>query len=227
MTSEKGYRYYDLIMVAFVSVLLCCNLIGVSKVCTIGGITFGGGILFFPISYLFGDILTEVYGYKRSRKVIWAGFGAMVFASLVSWVVIHLPPAAGWKHQSEIETVFSQTPRIVLASLLAYFAGELSNSYVLARLKVITAGKWLWFRVIGSTMIGEGVDSLIFYPLAFWNEWSLELLLEVMATNYVLKILWEVIMTPATYRIVSFLKKAENEDFFDYDTNFSPFSLST
>ena len=227
LSAPRAYRFYDLIMACFVTILLCTNLIGASKVVTLKGFTFGAGILFFPISYLFGDILTEVYGYRRSRKVVWTGFAALVFASFVSWFVVSLPPAEGWLHQTELEIVFSQTPRIVLASLLAYFVGEFTNSFVLAKMKVITQGKWLWARVIGSTIAGEGVDTLVFYPIAFLGVWPNNLIVKVMIANYILKVLWELLMTPATYRIVGFLKRVENEDYYDYHTNFSPFSFKT
>lgn len=224
---ERNFRYYDLILGAFVTVLLCSNLIGVTKVCRLWGITFGAGVLFFPISYVFGDILTEVYGYARSRKVVWAGFGAMAFASFMSWVVIHLPPAAGWANQAALEAMFGSTPRIVLASLVAYFGGEFVNSFVLAKMKILTQGKWLWTRTIGSTIVGELVDSVIFYPLAFLGIWQTDLVFEVLISNYALKVIWEVLMTPITYKIVFFLKRVEQEDFYDYDTDFTPFSLRT
>jgi uncharacterized integral membrane protein (TIGR00697 family) len=224
---KKTYRYYDLIMAAFVTVLLCSNLIGASKVATAFGFTFGAGILFFPLSYAFGDVLTEVYGYARSRKVVWAGFIAMIFASFMSWFVLALAPAQGWPHQAAYETVFGGTTRIVAASLAAYFLGEFANSFTLAKLKILTKGKYLWTRTIGSTIVGEAVDSLVFYPAAFLGLWSTDLVVKVMITNYVLKVLWEILATPATYKIVAFLKRVENEDHYDYQTNFSPFSLET
>jgi queuosine precursor transporter len=214
-------------MAAFVTVLLCANVIGAAKVAQLGGFTFGAGVLFFPISYVFGDVLTEVYGYARARKVVWAGFGALAFASFMSWAVLAFPPAAGWPHQAAYETVFGGTPRIVLASLVAYFCGEFCNSYVLAKLKLRTSGRQLWSRTIGSTIVGEAVDSLVFYPLAFYGVWQPELVLRVMLTNYTLKVLWEVVMTPVTYKVVNFLKRAEAEDYFDRGTNFTPFSLQT
>ena len=214
-------------MAAFVTVLLCANVIGAAKVAELGGFTFGAGVLFFPISYVFGDVLTEVYGYARARKVVWAGFGALAFASFMSWAVLAFPPAAGWPHQAAYETVFGGTPRIVLASLVAYFCGEFCNSYVLAKMKLRTSGRMLWSRTIGSTIVGEAVDSLVFYPLAFYGVWQPELVLRVMLTNYTLKVLWEVVMTPVTYQVVNFLKRAEAEDYFDRATNFTPFSLRT
>jgi uncharacterized integral membrane protein (TIGR00697 family) len=223
--APRSYKYYDLVMAAFVTVLLCANLIGASKVAEVGGFTFGAGVLFFPISYVFGDILTEVYGYARARKVVWAGFGALAFASFMSWAVLSFPPAPGWPHQAAFDTVFGGTPRIVGASMVAYFAGEFCNSYVLAKMKVRTAGRWLWMRTIGSTMVGEGVDSLIFYPLAFLGVWPLDLVVKVMMGNYALKVAWEAFMTPLTYRVVNFLKRSEQEDYFDRHTDFTPFSL--
>src|SRR5215467_5803222 len=192
---RRLYKYYDLVMALFVTVLLCSNVIGAAKVCTVWGFTFGAGVLFFPISYIFGDILTEVYGYARARKVVWAGFGAIIFASFMSWVVVSLPPAIGWNDQRAYETVFGQTPRIVFASLAAFFAGEFANSYVLAKMKILTSGRHLWTRTIGSTIVGEGVDSLVFYPLAFLGVWQNRLVLTVMISNYVIKVLWEVVDT--------------------------------
>ncbi len=227
--SHRLYRYYDLVMAAFVTVLICANVIGAAKRCQIGGFTFSAGVLFFPISYIFGDVLTEVYGYSRARKVVWAGFGALAFASFMSWAILQFPPAPDWPHQAAYETVFGGTPRIVLASLIAYFSGEFCNSYVLAKMKLVTGGRLLWTRTIGSTIVGEAVDSLIFYPLAFLGAlgWSTEQMLAVLMGNYLLKVGWEVVMTPFTYRVVNFLKRAESEDYFDRDTNFTPFSLET
>jgi queuosine precursor transporter len=238
---QRNYKYYDLIMSAFVAVLLCSNLIGVHKVSSVnlpfyGEYIFGAGVLFFPISYLFGDILTEVYGYARSRKVIWAGFGALIFASLMSFVVSNLPlpesvspetMASNLEKQKAIAMIFGQTPRIVLASLIAFWLGEFVNSFVLAKMKLLTAGKHLWMRTIGSTIMGEIADSLIFYPLAFYGVMTNEQLISVMIGNYFIKVLWEVLATPFTYLIVNFLKRAEHEDYYDKDTDFNPFSLET
>jgi len=221
-------------MVAFVAVLLCSNLIGVHKVSYVnlpfyGEYIYGAGVLFFPISYLFGDILTEVYGYARSRRVIWAGFGALIFASLMAYVVTALPPAKtmSTEHLSAVNFIFGQTGRIVLASLVAFAAGEFINSFVLAKLKLITSGRFLWIRTISSTFAGEAMDSLIFYPLAFYGTWSNEQLISVMIGNYFVKVLWEVLATPFTYLIVGSLKRAENEDYYDRETDFNPFSLET
>ena len=223
--ANRQYKYYDLITGAFVAVLLTANLIGPAKICTLWGFTFGAGILFFPLSYLFGDILTEVYGYARARRVVWTGFAALAFASLMSVVVLRLPPAPGYAGQEALESVFSLTPRIVLASLAAFWAGEFTNSFALAKMKLATAGRHLWSRAIGSTAVGAGVDSLIFYPVAFLGVWATRDVLVVMGTNYVLKVLWEVIALPMTYRVVAALKRAEHEDWFDSDTDFTPFSL--
>jgi queuosine precursor transporter len=230
----KPYKFYDLIMAAFVAVLLCSNLIGVHKVSVIhlpfyGEYIYGAGVLFFPISYLFGDILTEVYGYARSRKVIWAGFGALIFASLMAFVVTLLPsaPTMEPEKQKALEMIFGQTPRIVAASLLAFWLGEFVNSFVLAKMKLATKGKFMWLRTIGSTVFGEIADSLVFYPVAFYGIWSNEQLISVMIGNYFIKVLWEVLATPFTYLIVGFLKRVEHEDFYDRDTDFNPFSLES
>jgi uncharacterized integral membrane protein (TIGR00697 family) len=232
IVSDRKYKYYDLIMAAFVCVLLCSNLIGVQKVAMVelpffGQFIFGAGVLFFPISYLFGDILTEVYGYARSRRVIWAGFGALIFASFMSWVVVNLPasPTMGPSQQAVLEQIFGQTPRIVFASLIAFWAGEFTNSFVLAKMKIFSEGKSLWMRTIGSTIGGEAIDSLIFYPVAFLGVWSTEQVIQVMWSNYLLKVGWEVLATPFTYKIVGFLKRIEHEDYYDRDTDFNPFSL--
>ncbi len=221
-------------MAAFVAVILCSNLIGVHKVSYItlpfyGEYIYGAGVLFFPISYLFGDILTEVYGYKRSRRVIWAGFGSLIFASLMAFVVTSLPVAKTMsaEQQAAVSLIFGQTPRIVLASLMGFWAGEFVNSFVIAKVKLITRGRFLWVRTIGSTILGEIADSLIFYPVAFFGVWSNEQLISVMIGNYFIKVLWEALATPFTYVIVNWLKKAEHEDYYDRDTDFNPFSLET
>ena len=234
MAETRRYKYFDLIMAAFVAVLLCSNLIGVQKVShinlpIIGDYIYGAGVLFFPISYLFGDILTEVYGYKRSRRVIWAGFGALVFASLMAYIVTSLPAASTMsvEQQNAVNMIFGQTWRIVAASLLAFWAGEFANSFVLAKMKIFTEGKHLWMRTIGSTFAGEAVDSLIFYPLAFLGTWSNAQVVSVMIGNYFIKVFWEVLATPFTYKVVAFLKRVEHEDYYDRDTNFNPFTLST
>lgn len=227
--AHRTYKYYDLVMAAFVTVLLCSGVIGVQKVSQIGGFTFGTAVLFFPLSYIFGDILTEVYGYARSRRVIWAGFGALIFAAFMSWAVVNMPAAPGWRGQEAYEMVFGSTPRIVFASLVAFWAGEFANSFVLAKMKIRTAGRWLWLRTIGSTIAGEAVDSMIFYPLAFLNSpiMTNDQVVSVMISNYLLKVGWEALSTPLTYQIVNFLKRKEHEDYYDRDTNFNPFTLET
>jgi uncharacterized integral membrane protein (TIGR00697 family) len=237
----RHYRYYDLVMAGFVTVLLCSNLIGPAKVARLtfpegfslpligSHLDFGAGNIFFPIGYIFGDILTEVYGYARARKVIWAGFLGLAFSAFMTQVIIRLPtsPADDYTqtYQPAIAIAFGNTWRVVLASLIAYWCGDFLNSYVLAKLKVRTAGRWLWTRTIGSTIVGQGVDSLIFYPLAFAGIWETPMLLKLMLFNWCFKVAVEVVFTPITYLIVGALKRAEREDFFDDDTNFSPFSL--
>lgn len=224
-SQRPSYKYYDLVMALFVTILLCSNIIGAAKVATVWGFSFGAGVLFFPISYIFNDVLTEVYGYARARKVVWAGFGAIIFASFMSWVVVALPPAQGWNDQPAYQAVFGQTPRIVFASLAAFFVGEFANSFVLAKLKIKTNGKLLWVRTIGSTIVGEGIDSAVFYPVAFLGVWSNDLVVQVMISNYMIKVAWEALITPVTYKVVNFLKRAEHEDYYDRGTNFTPFSI--
>lgn len=231
----RHYRYYDLLLAGFVAVLLCSNLIGPAKVSEIHlpflatAFVFGVGNIFFPISYIFGDVLTEVYGYARARRVIWAGFIAMVFATVMSWVVIGLPPTPTEPFnatlQPALEVVFGNTWRIVAASIVAFWAGDFVNAYVMARMKVLTSGRWLWTRTIGSTLVGQAVDSVIFYPIAFAGIWEGETLFQVIAFNWLFKVTVEAVMTPVTYGIVGWLKRHEHEDYYDTDTDFTPFSL--
>lgn len=222
---HRQYKYYDFVMAAFVTVLLTSNIIGAAKVAILFGIEFGAGVFFFPFSYIFGDVLTEVYGYAKTRRTVWAGFAALAFASFMSYVIVHMPPSPNWHYQEAYEIAFGITPRIALASLLAYWSGEFANSYVMAKMKIWTKGKILWMRTIGSTIVGQAVDSLIFYPLAFYGYWENQAIINVMISNYFLKVSWEAIMTPFTYIVVGFLKKVEKEDYYDYNTNFTPFSL--
>src|SRR3954464_3816232 len=224
MTRQRNYRYYEFVMAAFVTVLVCSNLIGPAKIAQIdapllGTLTFGAGVLFFPISYVFGDILTEVYGYARSRRVIWTGFAALAFASLMAWVIVKLPPAPFWHNQGAYDIAFGSTWRIAAASLVAFACGEFVNSFVLAKMKIATAGRWLWTRTIGSTIFGEGVDSLIFYSPSFFNSGNTpnEKLTLVMLSQFVVKVGVEIVFTPVTYKIVNALKRAEQEDFYDRD----------
>ncbi|MCD2325261.1 queuosine precursor transporter [Sphingomonas sp. IC-56] len=225
------FRYYDVVMAAFVAILLLSNVLGAGKVAQIwlpglGYWPFGAGILFFPVSYVIGDVLTEVYGYARARRVIWAGTAAVLFMALMSWVVVALPPAPDWQNQAAYQAIFGQVPRIVLASVCAFWAGEFVNSYVLARMKLLTQGRMLWARTIGSTVAGQGIDSLIFYPLAFLGAagWTTDLVLTVLFTQWALKVGWEVILTPVTYLVVGFLKRREGVDVYDRGTDFTPFA---
>ncbi len=232
---EHRFKYYDFAMAAFVAILICSNLIGAAKLVQFFEIKigswnagmFGAGILFFPLSYVLGDVLTEVYGYARARRVVWAGFAAVLFMAFMAWVVVSMPPAPGWEGQEAYEAVFGLTPRIVFASVVAFWAGELANAFVMARMKVASGGKHLWQRTIGSTVVGQGVDSLLFYPIAFLGVWSTSQVLTVLATNYLLKVLWEALLTPVTYRVVAALKRAEGVDVYDAETNFTPFSVSS
>ncbi len=229
MSEKREYRYFEFVMAAFVTVLICSNLIGPAKIVQFDWLpfAFGAGVLFFPISYVFGDILTEVYGYARARRVIWAGFAGLAFASFMAWVVVQLPPASFWENQKAYEIAFGSTWRIALASMIAYFCGEFANSFVLAKMKILTAGKHLWSRTIGSTVVGEAVDSTLFYPLAFYNSGIIpnEILPAVMLAQFGLKVAVEVLFTPVTYKVVRFLKRAENEDYYDRNTDFNPFVL--
>ena len=227
---REPFRYFDFVMAAFVAIILLSNVIGAGKVAQIwlpgvGYWPFGAGILFFPISYVIGDVLSEVYGYARARRVIWAGTVAVLFMAFMSFVVVALPPAPDWKNQAAYETIFGQVPRIVFASVCAFWTGEFVNSYVLARMKLWTGGKQLWSRTIGSTVAGQAVDSLIFYPLAFWGAegWTNDLVIKVLLTQWVLKVSWEVLLTPFTYLVVNFLKAREGVDVFDDKTDFTPF----
>ncbi|WOF42654.1 queuosine precursor transporter [Sphingopyxis indica] len=228
--SVRHFRYYDLVMAAFVAILLLSNIIGASKPSYIpmpdgGQWAFGAGVLFFPISYIIGDVLTEVYGYARARRVIWTGFAALIFMAFMAAVVVALPPADGWPGQPSYEFVFGNSWRIVLASMTAFWAGEFANSYVLARMKLATGGRFLWMRTIGSTIVGQGLDSLIFYPLAFYGlaGWPPEQLVQVVLSQWAIKTAWEAALTPVTYAVVGLLKRREGVDVFDEDTDFSPF----
>ncbi len=231
----RHYRYYDLLLGGFVTVLLCSNLIGPGKSCVVRvplvgtSLVFGAGNLFFPISYIFGDVLTEVYGYARARKVIWAGFAAMIFATLMSQVVIRMPANPNEPFnaviQPALEVCFGNTWRIVAGSILAFWAGDFVNSFVLAKMKLLTRGRFLWTRTIGSTVAGQAVDSVIFYPIAFSGIWTTTTMIQVIVFNWTFKVLVEAVLTPVTYVVVDGLKRAEGEDYYDTDTDFTPFSL--
>lgn len=224
--APTAFRYYDIVMAAFVAILLLSNLIGAAKLSTVAGYTFGAGILFFPVSYVIGDVLTEVYGYAKARRGIWTGVGALTFMAFMSFVVVAMPPADSWTGQAAYEEVFGSTWRIVVASITAFWAGEFVNSFVMAKMKILTKGRALWSRTIGSTFVGQGVDSLIFYPIAFLGIWTTQDVLTVIVTNWALKVLWEAALTPVTYVVVNKLKAAEGVDLFDLDTDFSPFASS-
>ena len=262
-TAPVTFRFYDFVMAAFVAILLLSNIIGAAKLTFIevswwpsgmwpapdGVFIYGAGILFFPLGYVIGDVLTEIYGFARARRVIWTGFAAMIFLAFMSYVVVSLPAFDGWACaasgfdgngpltsstdpdgptgaicQQTYESVFGSTWRIVVASIVAFWAGEFVNSYVMAKMKVLTKGRALWTRTIGSTVVGQGVDSLIFYPVAFYGIWTTEAVVTVMVTNWLLKVFWEAALTPVTYAVVGWLKKAEGVDLFDTETDFSPFS---
>ncbi|KPF62260.1 hypothetical protein IP79_12870 [Porphyrobacter sp. AAP60] len=254
------FRYYDLVMASFVAILLLSNVIGAAKLTFVdvpfwpegwwpapdGVFIYGAGILFFPLGYVIGDVLTEIYGFAKARRVIWTGTAAMLFLAFMSYVVTALPAFAGWECagsgtlamkgaaaapagdicQQTYESVFGSTWRIVFASITAFWAGEFVNSFVMAKMKVLTKGRALWTRTIGSTFVGQGVDSLIFYPVAFLGIWTTEAVITVMVTNWALKVVWEAVLTPVTYAVVNGLKKAEGVDLFDLDTDFSPFASS-
>lgn len=230
---HRPLRYFDVVMAAFVTILLLSNVIGAGKVAVldlpfIGDWPFGAGILFFPVGYVIGDILTEVYGFARARRCIWVGFVALIFMALMSWVVVGLRPADSWGGQDAYEAVFGQVPRIVFASITAFWAGEMANSYVLAKMKIWTKGKHLWARTIGSTIVGQAVDSVIFYPLAFLGAvgWNSSLIVKVLVTQWILKVSWEIILTPLTYAAVNYLKRREGVDVYDKGTDFTPFKAS-
>lgn len=245
--ARRHFRYFDYCLAAFVAILLLSNLIGAAKQAQIdlpliGTITFGAGVLFFPVSYILGDVLTEVYGYANARRCIWAGFVALLFMVFMSVVVVNIPANPEWAlasntyviagqhvtapNQAAYESVFGQTPRIVFASVAAFWAGEFVNSFVLAKMKILTSGKFLWVRTIGSTVFGQGVDSALFYPLAFLGAagWTTELVLQLALTQWIIKTLWEAVLTPVTYLVVGWLKRREGVDVYDTDTEFSPFA---
>lgn len=218
----KQYKYFEIILGLFVAVLLISNIAS-TKIIQVWKFTFDGGTILFPLSYIFGDILTEVYGYRKARKAIWVGFFSAILMSLILWIVGIIKPAEGWELQNAYLAILGQAPRIVGASLVAYFAGEFINSFTLAKLKIATRGRWLWTRTIGSTIAGEFVDTLLFCLIAFYGLYPNSLLLSIIISNYIFKVGLEVILTPATYKIVGFLKRRENEDYYDYKTNFNPF----
>ena len=220
---EKNYKYFGAISVFFVSVLLISNIAS-TKIVDLKWFVFDGGTLLFPLSYIFGDILTEVYGYKRSRSVIWLGFFMAFLMSVVFVIVGKLPPAADWGNQAAYDAILGLTPRLILASLIAYSAGEFSNSFTLAKMKILTKGRWLWMRTIGSTLVGELIDSTLFILIAFYGILPGSLILALIISNYIFKSAIEILFTPITYKVVKFLKEKEGEDYYDTNTNFNPFA---
>ncbi|OGF25297.1 transporter [Candidatus Falkowbacteria bacterium RIFOXYB2_FULL_47_14] len=220
--ANKQFKYFDIIMALFVAVLLISNIAS-TKILALWKFEFDGGTLLFPLAYIFGDILTEVYGYRKSRRVIWTGFGCALLMSAVLMVVGALRPASGWENQAAYQAILGLAPRIVIASLIAYFAGEFSNSYILAKMKIWTAGRKLWLRTILSTLVGEGLDTALFIGIAFYGILPNELLMTVFISNYIFKCGVEILFTPVTYKVVAYLKKSEGEDHYDHDTNFNPF----
>lgn len=223
--NRKSFLYFDFIMASFVAVLLISNIAS-TKIVQVGPLTFDGGTVLFPLAYIFGDVLTEVYGYSRGRRVIWTGFVWIAIAALVFTMIDKMQPAPGWELQDAFSAILGQTPRIVLGSMLAFWAGEFVNSYVLAKMKVATKGRWLWTRTIGSTLFGEGVDTVVFLLVAFWGVLPVDLLVSIAISNYIFKVGIEVLFTPVTYGIVGFLKRKENEDYYDVNTDFNPFVLT-
>ena len=224
-TVGKSFKHLDTITALFVTVLLLSNITS-TKIVELKPFTFDGGTILFPISYIFGDILTEVYGYSRSRKVIWLGFISALLMSVTLIGVGVLPPAADWPHQKAYDQILGLTPRIVAASLIAYFVGEFSNSFILAKLKLLTQGRWLWFRTIGSTLSGQIVDTLLFILIAFTGVVPNDLLVTLIVSNYIFKCGIEILFTPVTYWITGWLKQQEKEDYYDINTDFNPFHSS-
>lgn len=220
--AKHPFKHFDLLVAATCVIVVCSNIIGAGKVAEIGGFAFGAGVLFFPLSYVLGDVLTEVYGFTRAKRAIRAATAAALFAALMAAVVTWMPPAGGWNsdlggvsRQEAFAANFGQAPRIVAASLVALYFGEIANARVMAWMKVRGGASKLWQRTIGSTAVGQAVDSVIFYPLAFLGVWPVSLVLTVMVTNYALKVAWEAILTPLTYRVVAALKKSEGVEVFD------------
>lgn len=220
----RRFRFLDLLTLGFVVVLLVSNLVG-PKICQFGPFKVSGAQLLFPLTYICGDIFTEVYGYAASRRAVWMGFFAMALLSAMGALVVALPPAPDWHNQSAFATVFGLVPRFAVASLLAYWAGEFTNSYTLARLKIATGGRWLWTRTVGSTVTGQFVDTIVIMTVAFWS-YPVRTVLTLIGSAYAAKVLYEVLATPLTYLVVGALKKAEGVDTFDRGTDFNPFHLS-
>lgn len=223
--ANHKYRYLDSLVTVFVVVLLISNVVG-QKIAAFGPLRVSGAQLLFPITYIFGDIFTEVYGYAASRKAIWFGFFAVALLSVMCVICIKLPSAPEWPNQKAFETVFYTVPRLVVASLLAYWCGEFANSYTLAKLKLVTKGRHLWTRTIGSTVVGQAVDSVIVMFVGFYGVVPVNTIIRLIISGYLAKVIYETIMTPLTYMVVGFLKRKERVDYFDYKTDFNPFAAT-
>jgi hypothetical protein len=224
--ADRKYKHLDTLILIFVVVLLVSNLVA-QKICKIGPLTLSGAELLFPITYIFGDIFTEVYGYAASRRAIWIGFFASALLSVMGAIVVTLPPAAGWQNQAAFATVFGFIPRLVVASLIAYWAGEFTNSYVMAKMKLMTRGRWLWTRTVGSTVTGQAVDTTIVVLIAFWGHAPGRTLFALILSSYICKVVYEVLATPVTYVVVGWLKRTEQVDVFDAGVSFNPFVRSS
>lgn len=218
------FKFFDIVIGLFISILLISNVAS-AKIVKLGFLSLDGGTILFPLAYIFGDIFTEVYGYKRTRRIIWLGFVTNILMATIFMVVGKLPPALGWDNQFAYDAILGWVPRIVLASVCAYWVGSFSNSFILAKMKIFTKGKLLWSRTIGSTLVGELFDTVIFCLIAFWGNISGGLLLTIIISNYIFKVGVEIVFTPITYKVVNFLKKKENVDTYDINTKFTPFSL--
>ncbi len=223
--TPRSFRYLDLLTTAFVVVLLVSNLLA-QKICLIGGFAVSGAILLFPITYIFGDIFTEVYGFAASRRAIWMGFFATLLLYVMGAVTIALPAAPSWQNQQAFTTVFAIIPRILAASLVAFWAGEFANSYVMARMKLWTSGRALWSRTVGSTVVGQAIDTVLVITLTFVGLVPKTTILNMIVTGYLLKVAYEVLATPLTYLVINSLKRAEHSDPLDLHESFSPFHLS-
>ncbi|HLO59374.1 MAG TPA: queuosine precursor transporter [Bacteroidales bacterium] len=221
---KTPYRFFDILVALFVAVLLISNIAS-TKILTLWKFTFDGGTILFPLSYIFGDVLTEVYGFRRSRRAIWLGFFSALLMSLVFYIVQLLPAAPDWPNQQAFEAILGFVPRIVMASLIAYFAGEFSNSITLSVMKIKTKGRFLWMRTIFSTIIGEGIDTIIFCMIAFYGTMPGNVLWAVIISNYIFKCSVEILFTPLTYKIVNYLKKEEKTDVYDYGVRYNPFEI--
>ncbi|HSW57160.1 MAG TPA: queuosine precursor transporter [Dehalococcoidales bacterium] len=221
----KEYRFLTLITGLFVAVYLISNVAAVAKWVSIGPFVFDAGTILFPISYILGDILTEVYGYQKSRQVIWIGFIAIALMSAMFALAGVLPPAPGWENQDAYDRIFSTTPRVVIGSMVAYFAGVFANSYIMARMKILTKGRFLFARTISSTLVGEGVDTLIFPFIGFLGILPVSTIIAGVISQYIFKVSFEILATPLIYVIVGYLKRKEQIDVYDYKTNFNPFAI--